>query len=100
MTTEKSEFLWTAPFFAYLLNLALKGTVTCECFFTIPSHTEYKMRISKKLDFGRTLATFRVLEEWIKIFQQLFQPHEMAYYIRALREQNAILIFSLPHRKI
>jgi hypothetical protein len=29
----------------------------------------------------------------------IYQPSEMEYYIRALREQNAILIFCLPQRK-
>ncbi len=73
MTTEKKRILWTAPFFAYLLNfLALKETITWKCFFSIPSHTEYKIRISKKFDFGRTLAAFSVLEDCTKIFFQQF----------------------------
>jgi hypothetical protein len=28
----------------------------------------------------------------------IVQPWEMAYHIRALREQNEVLIFSLPHK--
>jgi hypothetical protein len=30
----------------------------------------------------------------------IYQPSEMAYYTRAPREQNEVLFFCLPHRKI
>ncbi len=41
----------------------------------------------KNLDFGRTFAAFSLFGERAKIFQQFMRT---AYYIRALREQNAI----------
>ncbi len=41
----------------------------------------------KNLDFGRTFAAFIVYGECAEIFQQFMRT---AYYIRALREQNAI----------
>ncbi len=51
------------------------------------------------------LAFFNVFRECAKIVQLLmrtsiFQPREMASFIRAIREQIEIKIFSLPNRKI
>ncbi len=63
----------------------------------------------KFYDFCRTLTLFSVFGECAKTFQplmrtlqgQYFNNIEMAsyMYIRAIREQNAIKIFSLPNRK-
>ncbi len=53
----------------------------------------------KKIEFDRTLAAFRVRQDFRQFvtfvtFCDLFQPCEMAYGIRPLREQNDILILN------
>jgi hypothetical protein len=88
-------------------GFGLKGIVAWYGFLTIASNPRYRGRILQNFNFGPALAPLSVFVECAKIFQQpmrtflwsIFQHCEMAYYIRALREQNAMRIFCLPDRR-
>ncbi len=72
---------------------------------TIPLYPKYRIRIKKK-KFVQLLLHLAYLESAPRFSTtyedfkgSIFQPCQLASYIRALRDQNAIKIFSLPNRK-
>jgi hypothetical protein len=72
---------------------ALKGTVAGDGFLTISLYPRYKIKILT-LSFGFCFST-----NYENFIGSIFQPCEMASYIRAVREQNAIKILSLLTEK-
>jgi hypothetical protein len=74
---------------------------------TISLYPRYRIRMLKFFDFCRTLASVsprRVSQDIPNTYEEfigsIFQPCDMASYIGAVKEQNAIKIFRLPNRKI
>ncbi len=79
----------------------------CEMvFLTFPFYSRYRMRILNFLflsNFGCIQRILRVLQDFSTTYEDLigsiFQPWQMASYIRALREQNAIKFSALLTEK-